>query len=130
MRYARRSSVFLWLCALLTAMHVDASPWDSLPTMDVVRSKLELTPEQETRLRPLFDARLAELQDLRTRLERAPTKADKRIVMQDAKHRQQSFNASVESLLTPSQKNKWKELRDQTREKLKQKYEDKRESGG
>ena len=37
------------------------------------------------------------------------------------------FNSSVEAVLTPSQKPKWRELRTATREKLKQAYEDKKD---
>jgi hypothetical protein len=98
--------------------------------MDVVRSKLELSPEQETQLRPLFEQRIAELQQIRGSVEQAATKADKRAVLRDAKQKQKAFNSSVESLLSPSQKTKWRELQSATREKLKQRYEDKRESGG
>jgi hypothetical protein len=136
MRYARRSrlgislAAGLWLCALATAWRVDAAPLDYVPSMEVVRNKLELTPEQEMRLRPLFDQRLAELQQIRARVEQAPSKAEKRTVLRDAKQQAAAFNASVENLLTPSQKTKWRELRSQTREKLKERYEDQRESGG
>ena len=102
---------------------------DSVPSMDVVRNKLELTSDQEAKLRPLFERRLAELQQVRVRLEQATTSGDKNAVMRDARHLQDEFNAQVENLLTPSQKPKWRELRAETREKLKQQYEDKRESG-
>ena len=135
MRYARRSrlgislAAGLWLYAIGTAWQADASPLDYVPSMDVVRNKLELTPEQETQLRPLFDQRLAELQEIRTRVEQAPSKADKRAIMREAKQHQAAFNTSVENLLTPSQRTKWRELRSETREKLKERYEDQRESG-
>jgi len=120
----------LWSCVLAAAWQAEASPLDYVPSMDVVRSKLELTPAQETQLRPIFEARVAELQQLRSQVEQAPTKADKQKIMRDAKHKQSAFNSSVESVLTPSQKPKWRELRNETREKLKERYDDKRESGG
>jgi len=120
----------LWSCALTVAAQVEASPLDSVPSMDVVRNKLELTPEQEVELRPLFEKRISDLQQTRSRLEQAATQADKRTVMRDAQQQAKAFNASVEALLTPSQKSKWRELRGETREKLKQKYDDKRESEG
>jgi hypothetical protein len=136
MKNLRRSRQGLSLAAVLclgmlaAAWQAGASPYDALPTMDVVRSKLELSPEQETQLRPLFEQRIAELQQIRGSVEQAATKADKRAVLRDAKQKQKAFNSSVESLLSPSQKTKWRELQSATREKLKQRYEDKRESGG
>jgi len=135
MNNARRSrlglsiAAGLWLAAMATALQAVGTPWDYLPTLDVVQRQLELTPEQEVQLRPLFDARISELQQLRTRVEQAPNKAEKRAVLRDAKHQADAFNASVENLLTPSQKSKWRELRSETREKLKERYEEKRESG-
>lgn len=135
MTYARRSRIGLtlfaglWLCALIAAVPSGAAPMDSVPTMDVVRNRLELTPEQETQLRPIFEARLAELQQLKVRVEQAPSRADKRAVLRDAKQQQQAFNTQVENLLTPSQKTQWRELKAETREKLKERYEEKRESG-
>ena len=133
MKYARQSrlglyvAAGLWLFALVAAVPTGAAPMDAVPTMDVVRNKLELTADQETRLRPLFDQRLAELQQTRVRVEQAASKSDKRVVLRDAKQQADTFNAKVEGVLTPSQKSKWRELRAQTREKLKQKYEDKHE---
>ena len=118
------------LCILATAWRVEASPLDYVPSMDVVRNKLELTPAQETQLRPLFEARFAELQQLRSQVEHAATTTEKRNIMRDARYKASAFNTNVESLLTPSQKTKWRELRSETREKLKDRYEDKRESGG
>ena len=133
MKYARRSrlgvslAAGLWICALVTALQVDAAPLDSVPSMDAVRSRLELTPQQEAQLRPLFEQRVADLQQTRASLEQAASKADKRAIMQEAKKKQQAFNKSVESVLTPSQKPRWHELRNETREKLRQRAEDKRE---
>ena len=135
MKYARRLPALsvaagLLLAALAAPLQAVGTPWDYLPTMDVVRRKLELTPEQETQLRPIFDERLTELQQVRARVEQAPTKAEKRAVLRDAKQQSNAFNSKVESLLSPSQKSKWRELRSETREKLKERYEEKSESGG
>jgi len=135
MKHARQSrnglylAAALWLCMFIAAWPSDAAPMDSVPTMDVVRSKLELTPDQETQLRPIFENRLAELQQVRVRLEQAASKSDKRAVLRDAKHQSQAFNSQVENLLSPSQKTRWRELRAETRDKIKERHEEKRESG-
>jgi hypothetical protein len=128
-RYGLYLAAVLWLSMFIAAFPTGAAPMDSVPSMDVVRSKLELTPEQETQLRPIFENRLAELQQVRTRLEQATSKSDKRAVLRDSKQQAQAFNTQVESLLSPSQKTQWRELRAETRDKIKQRYEEKRGSG-
>jgi len=117
----------LWIFAS-TSFRLAAAPLDYVPTMDVVRNKLELTPEQESQLQPLFAQRMDQLQQTRSRLESASSKSDKRAILRESKHAQTDFNAQVEKVLTPAQVNKWRELRAQTREKLKEAYEDKRDS--
>jgi hypothetical protein len=112
---------------IVAALPAEASPLDSVPSMDVVRSRLELTPEQEAQLSPLFQQRLAEVQDARARLEQATSRQDKRALLRQAKQRQHDFNQRVESVLTPPQKDEWRQIRDETREKLKKRYEEKRE---
>lgn len=114
----------LWIGAA-GSFQLSAAPLDAIPTIDVVRSKLELTPDQEAQLVPLFERRLGQLQDTRAKLEEAASEADKRTVLRDAKGMQTEFNAQVEKLLSPSQVAKWRELRTQTREKLKEQHQDK-----
>ena len=46
--------------------------WDTVPSMDVVRNRLSLTPEQEARLVPIFERRIGELQQLRISWRRPP----------------------------------------------------------
>ena len=70
-----------------------------------------------------------QLQQTRSQLEAAPGKQEKRSILRDAKKAQTEFNAQVEKLLTPTQVNKWRELRSETREKLKERYEDQRDAG-
>ena len=117
----------LWILAS-TSFQLEAAPLDHVPTMDVVRSKLELTPEQESRLAPLFAQRMDQLQQTRAQLESASSEADKRAILRESKQAQTSFNAQVEKVLTPTQIARWRELRAQTREKLKEHYEDQRDS--
>ena len=103
------------------------SVWDTVPSMDVVRNRLSLTPEQESKLAPIFERRAAELRKVREQLEQATSRAQKRTILQDAKHGAKAFNSEVESLLDASQKSEWRELRAQTREKVKERYEEKRD---
>lgn len=102
--------------------------WDTVPSMDVVRNRLNLTPEQEAKLVPIFENRIGELQQLRDQVAQATSKKQKRSLMQAAKKGQNSFNKQVESVLDASQKSEWRELRAQTREKVKERYEQRQDS--
>ena len=118
------------LCGLLAApgFAQDQTLRDSVPSIDVVRSRLHLTAEQEATLRPLFRQREQQLYETRSRLESATSSSEKRDVLKSAKTDAQAFNTQVEGLLDASQKAEWRELRDETREKVKERYERQQET--
>ena len=119
--YALRS---LLLCAMLASFSAGAETMlDVVPTLDSISRRLELTPEQEARLRPVFEKRLSELQASQVLLQRAATKQQKDDVLRDAKRAGDDFNSQVESALTPSQKHEWHEIRSGLREKVKERAE-------
>jgi Spy/CpxP family protein refolding chaperone len=97
---------------------------DVLPTLDSLSSQLELTPEQETQLRPIFEKRMSELQQSQLLLQRASTPQRKDEVLQEAKKAGDDFNMQIESVLTPSQKQEWREIRSGVREKVKERAEE------
>jgi hypothetical protein len=113
------------LCALLAAPAFAQYQTlrDSVPSIDVVRNRLNLTPQQEERLRPLFRQREQQLYETRSKLESAASSTEKREIMRAAKSDAQSFNTQVESILDAAQKSGWRDLRDETREKVKERYE-------
>ncbi len=120
--YALRSLV---LCALLASSSASAeSVLDVMPTLDNISSQLELTPEQEALLRPIFQNRLSELQQSQLLLQSATTPQRKDEVLREAKEASDEFNVQVESVLTPSQKHEWREIRSAAREKVKERTEE------
>lgn len=133
MNYARPRSGFmsaagLWLCTLLVWTAASAAPvLDSLPTIDTLRNRLELTSQQEAQLQPLFDKRVAELRQIKGQLEQASTSQQKRDVLREAKRTGDDFNRQVESVLTPSQQHEWREIRSELKEKAKERAEEKSE---
>ena len=133
--YARQSRLGitlaggLWLGAILTALSGAATPvLDAVPTLENIASQLELSAEQESRLRPIFQDRKNELADTQSRLQSAISQQDQRDILREAKTRADAFNAKVEGVLTPTQLPKWRELRAQTRQKIKERAEEKRSS--
>ena len=121
-------AAMVWIAMMASWPAGAASALDSIPSMDVVRARLSLTPQQESQLAPLFQRRLAELQQARAKLEQAPSRQEKRSVLHDAKKQGDAFNSQVESLLNTQQKSEWRELRKENREKLRERVEEKRES--
>ena len=115
-----------WSGLLLLSTAVLAGPvLDSLPTLDTVSSRLSLNPQQEAQLRPMFENRIAELHQTRLQLEQASTPQQQREVLRQAKAAGDAFNAQVESVLTPTQRNEWREIRAELREKADERIEDK-----
>jgi hypothetical protein len=100
---------------------------DVLPSVESLRSKIGLSDAQAAQLSPIFAQRQAELQQVQSRVQLAPTEREKSAVLRDAKHEADAFNSKVESFLSPAQKSQWRELRKETREKVKERYEQKHE---
>jgi hypothetical protein len=113
------------ILGLLACLSATAAPMlDSLPEFRVLSSRLELTPEQESKLAPLFDKRVAELRAAREKLEQAGSRQDQRDVLRSTKQAGDEFSRQVESVLTPSQQHKWRDLRKEMREQAKERIED------
>lgn len=113
---------------MMASWPAGAATLDSVPSMDVVRGRLNLTPDQEAQLVPLFKRRAGELQQTRSRLEQAAGRQAKRTVLREAKQQGETFNTQVENLLTTPQKSEWREIRKETREKIRERVEEKRDS--
>ena len=120
----------LVLCALLATpgFAQNQTLRDSVPSIDVVRNRLHLTPEQEAKLRPMFQQREQRLYETRSKLEAAASSTGKLEVLQAAKADARTFNEQVEGVLDASQKAEWRELRDETRDKVKERYERQQET--
>ena len=120
----------LVLCALLATpgFAQNQTLRDSVPSIDVVRNRLHLTAEQEAKLRPMFQQREQRLYETRSKLEAAASSTGKREVLQAAKADARTFNEQVEGVRDASQKAEWRELRDETRDKVKERYERQQET--
>jgi hypothetical protein len=132
-KHARRSRLGIslaaafWMAAILTALPGSATPvLDVVPLIENVSSRLNLSAEQEAQLRPLFEKRKSELVHTQLMLQQAVSSEQKRDAMRDAKQQADAFNMQVESLLTPTQKSTWREIRAEVREKAKERAEEKR----
>ena len=118
------SSAALILTLLVTVSASAAPMLDSLPTLSALSSRLELTPEQQDKLAPLFDKRLAELHDAKAKLDQAKSRQEQRDVLRKTKQAGDDFSRQVESVLTPSQQHEWRDIRKEMREQAKERIED------
>jgi hypothetical protein len=108
-----------WLCgAQSPAAWAQQPVLDSVPSLEVVRQRLDLTDAQYEKLLPIFQQRLAELQTLNTKLQQAASDQQRKQVLRDARHGANTFNSQVVKVLSSSQKNGWRKLRDEAREKV------------
>src|SRR3954467_3463771 len=111
LRYARQSrlgitlAIGFWLCAILTALPGAATPvLDAVPTLENLATRLDLSAEQEGRLRPIFQERKAEVANTQQLLQSATTREQKRDLLREARTQADAFNSKVESVLTPTQR--------------------------
>lgn len=110
---------------ILASATASAAPMlDSLPSLSSLSNRLELTPEQQSKLAPLFDKRIAELRDAKARLEQATSRQAKRDILRESKSAGDDFSRQVESVLTPSQQHEWRDMRKEFREQARERIEE------
>ena len=111
------------------ALAADA-PADQTPEQVIaeLKSRLNLTAEQEAQIKPLAETRRTKLQALKPQMQSATTRRDKGKVMREAKQIQDNFVAAVEPILTTDQRSEWKKMRDEGREQMKQRLRDRQTS--
>lgn len=115
----------LLVCALALSPVLAAPLYDAIPTVENVRARLNLTAEQEAQLRPIFERRATELQQAKIAVEQASSRQQKRDAVRSAKASGKQFNSQVEAILSPTQRAEWRDLRSETREKIKERVEEK-----
>ena len=109
----------VWLCGSQSPMALAQQPFlDSIPALDVVRQRLELTDAQYVKLQPIFQQRLSELQILQGRLQQSASDQERKQVLRDVKRGANAFDSQVARVLSTPQKNDWRKLRDEAREKV------------
>jgi hypothetical protein len=94
--------------------------------IEQLRSRLNLTPEQQQQIEPLAAQRRARLEDIHARMNGANSRRDKMQLMKEAKRVQDEFVAETEPLLTDDQRIEWKKMRDENREQMKERWRSRR----
>jgi hypothetical protein len=95
-------------------------------TLEEMRSRLGLTPEQEAQISPLVADRNAKLKALRESADPNGSRREKLGMLKQARGIQQDFVKQVEPLLSKAQKKEWAALRDEMKETAKERLREKR----
>lgn len=96
---------------------------DSPVTLDSLRERLALTPEQETKIAPLVQERTEKLKALRDSSDPNGSRRDKLKMLRQARGIQQDFVKQVEPLLSQDQKKQWDVLRKEMQENAKERLQ-------
>jgi hypothetical protein len=119
-----RALALLTLCLLLaTATAVPAAAAEEAPgalALEQLVTRLELTADQQTQIAPLLQQRNDRLRALTTDLDADSPRSQKRKALREARSVQQEFVSKVSPLLTSGQQAEWEKLREEMRDKLKE----------
>ena len=94
--------------------------------LEDIRTRLALTPDQEAKIAPLFQARNEKLKALRDSSDPNASRRDKLGMLKEARGIQDDFVDQVEPLLTKEQKKEWEAIRKETQETAKARFRERR----
>jgi hypothetical protein len=109
------------LCLTVPAVMAD-QPNAPQMSMEELKSRLNLTPEQQSKIQPHADTRNEKFKQAHDKMTAAASKHDKRAAMHEAKLAQDDFVRNVEPILTPDQQAEWKKMRTEARDKMKERW--------
>lgn len=128
MNISRAFATVIACCLMsMAAVAADSPEPTTQAAIDQLRSRLNLTPEQEAKIKPLAEARRTELEGVRTRMQGATTRRDKAKVMRDAQQAQDKYVSAVTPLLTPDQQAEWKKIREEGKEQMKERARERKQ---
>ena len=91
-------------------------------TLEEIRSRLDLTPEQEEQIKPLAAEYRKQMSEIRANLEKGRSGQSKRGLLLQAAAIQDEFNSNVAPLLTDEQRAEWKRIRGEMLDELKARW--------
>lgn len=83
--------------------------------VEELKERLDLTPDQESRLAPIVDARNAKLRELRSNTGGDTSRRARLAALKEARKIQADFSAQIAPILTKEQQAEWAEIREEAR---------------
>jgi hypothetical protein len=123
-------SLLLAIASFSSPVWSQADPADAQARMAEAKARLKLTPDQEAKIKPLIQQSADQLKALRGKYGDAPTKADKRSMLKEARGIQQTFQTQVDPILNADQKAEWAKMKSEAKAKMREKAEERRAAGG
>lgn len=94
--------------------------------LEEFKQRLALTPEQESRLAPLIEARNARLRELRASKGSDTSRRARISTLKQARQIQEEFNAQVTPILTPEQQAEWQKIREEVKAAARERLRERR----
>jgi DNA-binding transcriptional MerR regulator len=91
-------------------------------TIEEIRSRLDLTAEQQQQITPLATEYRKRMSEIRANLEKTRSRQSRRGLLLQAAAIQEGFHSTLAPLLTDEQRAEWKTIRDEMRDELKQRW--------
>jgi hypothetical protein len=112
---------FYLICIAPQSAAADESPVSAPQiTMEELRTRLNLTPQQQEQIAPLIEERKAKMEPIRAKASSTASRREKIALFQDAKTVQDDFNSKVQPILTQEQQAEWNKIREELRERMKE----------
>lgn len=89
-------------------------------SIEELRTRLNLTPQQQEQIAPLVEERKAKMEPIRAKVDSAASRREKLAVLQEAKAVQDDFNSKVQPILSQEQQAEWQKIREELRERMKE----------
>jgi Spy/CpxP family protein refolding chaperone len=90
--------------------------------LEEMKKRLNLTPDQEARIRPLVQQEREKIQAIRQKYAGDTSRKARTSMMQELKPVRQHFQQEVEKILTPDQMKEWAKMRQEMKEELKERH--------
>jgi hypothetical protein len=94
--------------------------------IEELKERLELTPDQESRLAPIIEARNARLRELRSSAGGDTSRRARMETLKEARRIQADFSAQIAPILTQEQQAEWDEIRKEVRAAAKERMRERR----
>ena len=94
-----------------------------------MKQRLQLTPEQETQIKPLLEARRAKMDEIRGKYSGDTSRRAKRSMAREARTAAEEFNKQLATILSDEQKAEWEKIREETRAKVKKEMQERKAAG-
>lgn len=86
-----------------------------------IQVRLNLTPEQTEKLKPILQQQITELRNVRDKHSGDTSRRGKVSMAREMKGVQDKYDGSINAILTPEQQKEWRKIKEERKQEMKQK---------